>query len=95
MKLSFLSWGFNGVRQTTAGNTHSWGVVRAAVKYVMTSLKLFSFPNVEKACSLLVKCWITIVALWKYVGEIWERIKEFQSDIKTLANLSIVAQEAR
>ena len=71
------------MRQTTAGNTHCWGVVRSAVKYVMTSLKLFSLRNVKKACSLLVKCWITIVARWKYVGEIWERIKEFQSDLKT------------
>ena len=53
----------------------------------MTSLKLFSLRNVKKACSLLAKCWITIVALWKYVGEIWERIKEFQSNLKTLANL--------
>ena len=54
VKLSFLSYGFNGVRQITAGNTHCWGVVRAAVTYFMASLKLFSFPNVEKACSPLV-----------------------------------------
>ena len=48
VKLSFLSCGFNGVRQTTAGNTHCLGVVRAAVTYVKTSLKLFCFPNAEK-----------------------------------------------
>ena len=47
MKLSFLSYGLKGVRRTTAGNTHCWGVVRAAVTYVMTSLKLFSLWNVE------------------------------------------------
>ena len=35
VKLSFLSCGFKGVRQTTAGITHCWGVVRAAVTYVM------------------------------------------------------------
>ena len=44
VKLSFLSCGFKGVRQTTAGNTHCWGVVRAAVMYVMTSLFVF-FPE--------------------------------------------------
>ena len=70
-----------------------WGAPNNGGKY---TFKLFSFPNVEKARSLLVKCWITIVAMWKYVGEIWERIKEFQSDLKTLANLrtNVVMAEA-
>ena len=44
VKLSFLSCGFKGVRQTTAGNTHCLGVVRAAVTCVMTSLTVF-FPE--------------------------------------------------
>ena len=61
--------------------------VRTAVTYDMTSLKLFSFPNVEKSCFLSVQCRITIVALWKYFGEIRKRIKEFQSDLETLAKL--------
>ena len=47
MKLSFLSCGLKEVRRTMVGNTHCWGVVRAAVMYVVTSLKLFSFWNVE------------------------------------------------
>ena len=38
---------------------------------------------IEKQC----EHWITIAALWKYFGEIWKRIKEFQSVLKTLANL--------
>ena len=53
MKLSFLSCGSKGVRKTTAGNAHCWGVVRVAVTYVMTSLKLFSFQTLKKACFLL------------------------------------------
>ena len=42
-----LSCGLKDVRRTTVGNKHCWGVVRAAVTCVMTSLKLFSFRNVE------------------------------------------------
>ena len=68
MKLSFLSCGFNGVRQTTAGSTHCWGVVQAAVKYVMTSLKLFSFPNVENACLMLDNDCCAVEILWRNLG---------------------------
>ena len=50
VKLSFLLCGLKGVRRTTVGNAHCWGVLTlygAAVTCVMTSLKLFSFRNVE------------------------------------------------
>ena len=47
VKRSFLSCRLKGVRRTTVGNTHCWGVERVAVTCVMTSLKLFSFRNVE------------------------------------------------
>ena len=68
VKLSFLSCGFKGVRQTTAGNTHCWGVVRAAVMYVMTSLFVF-FPSVGNrlfSFSLMLDndCWAMEI-IWR------------------------------
>ena len=41
----------NGGKMHTAGELQH---VRTAVTYDMTSLKLFSFPNVEKSCFLSV-----------------------------------------
>ena len=73
VKLSFLSCGFKGVRQTTAGNTHCWGVVRVAVVYVMTSLFVF-FPE----GMLDNDCWAMEI-IWRNL----ERIKEILSDLKT------------
>ena len=47
-----------GVRRTMVGKTHCWGVVRAAVTYGMTSLKLFYFPNFVPFSSMLDNdCW--------------------------------------
>ena len=60
-----LSCGLKDVRRATVGNTHCWGVVRAAVTCVMTSLKLFSFRNVENRLFSLIQCWITIIGLRK------------------------------
>ena len=51
------------------GNTHCWRVVQAAVTYVMASLKLFSFPNVENrlfSLSLMLDndCWAMEI-MWR------------------------------
>ena len=71
VKLSFLSCGFKGVRQTTAGNTHCWGVVRAAVIgdvcYDVTLC--FSFPSVGNRlfsfCLMLDNdCWAMEI-IWR------------------------------
>ena len=71
----------------TVGNTHCWGVYTMAVTYVMKSLKLFSFQNVENrlfSFSLMLDndCWA--------IEKIWR--KEFQSDLKTLAKVRNVLQ---
>ena len=56
------------MRKTTSENTHCWGVVPAAVTYVMTSPKLFSFPNVENrlfsfSLTLDNDCWAMEIIL--------------------------------
>ena len=53
----------NGGKYTLLGSTF---FVRATVTCAMTSLKLFSFRNVENRLILLVQCWITIIELRKF-----------------------------
>ena len=72
VKLSFLSYGLKGVHRTTVGNKHCWEVtvVRPTVTYVMTSLKLFSFPNDENRLFSLVMLdndyWATEI-IWRHL----------------------------
>ena len=79
MKLSFLL-----VRRTRVGNTHFSEVLQVTVTYVMTSLKLFSFLNIENGLfsfSLMLDddCWALEI--------IWRNLVTDQSDLKTLAKL--------
>ena len=49
--------------------------VRAAVTCVLTSLKLFSFRNVENRSFSFSSMLDNIIGLRKLFGEIWKRIK--------------------